>query len=90
MPEVASPTAAELGQRLRARREELGLSLEQLAAKTDTHWSWLGRAERGTLNLTFVSVVRLADGLGIDVGDLVRGIRVAKAPAREGRGKARP
>lgn len=76
MPDAASSTAVELGRRLRQRREDLGLSLEQLAAKTDAHWSWIGRAERGRMNLSFVSVVRLAKGLEVDVGELVRGIQV--------------
>ena len=72
--EPLSPTTAEFGRRVRARRAELGLSQEALAANADIHWSYLGQIERGQVNLTLHSIVRLAATLGVDAGDLVSGL----------------
>lgn len=78
MPEPKSsvPQAARiLGERVRERRHELGLSQERLAEGTALHWSFIGRIERGQANLTLRNILRLADALDVDPGDLVRGLR---------------
>lgn len=67
--------ASEFGQRVRARRHELGLSQEGLAEGTALHWSFIGRIERGQANLTLRNILRLAEVLGVDPGDLVRGLK---------------
>lgn len=64
-----------LGERVRERRKELGLSQERLAEGTALHWSFVGRIERGQANLTLRNILRLADVLGLDPGDLVRGLK---------------
>lgn len=64
-----------LGERLRDRRHELGLSQERLAEGTSLHWSFIGRIERGRANLTRRNILRLAEALGVDPGDLVTGLR---------------
>ena len=69
-----SGAAATLGERVRARREELGLSQERLAENTQLHWSYIGRVERGQNNLTLQSIVRLAAVLKVDPGELVAGL----------------
>lgn len=79
-PSPISPAAAEFGARVRRRREELGKSQEQLAADSDVHWSFLGQVERGRRNLTFHNILKVADALGVDPGDLMRGLR---PPARK-------
>jgi transcriptional regulator with XRE-family HTH domain len=77
-PQPISPAAAEFGRRVRARRLELGKSQEQLAADSDVHWSFLGQVERGRRNLTFHNILKVAEALGVDPSELVRGL---KAPA---------
>ncbi len=73
---MPSTTArAELGRRVRARREALGYSQEALVASSDLHWSWLGRVERGQVNPTFENVLKLADLLEMDAGELLTGLR---------------
>lgn len=42
----------------------------------------LGRIERGTINPSFYTLVRIAASLGIDPGDLVRGIGKDMLPPR--------
>ena len=71
-----SPTTAEFGRRVRARRTEMGLSQEALAADADIHWSYLGQIERGHVNLTLHSIVRLAATLKVDAGTLVSSLPV--------------
>jgi transcriptional regulator with XRE-family HTH domain len=63
-----------LGNRIRARRLELGLSQEGLANEAGLDRSYVGRIERGEHNLTFVSLVRLCRAMKCDVAALTAGI----------------
>lgn len=74
-PSPISPAAAEFGARVRQRRQELGKTLEQLAADSEVHWSFLGQVERGRRNLTLHNILKVAVALGVDPGDLVRGLK---------------
>lgn len=67
-----SAVTAEFGRRVRARRQELGLSQEALADACGLHWTFVGQVERGQRNLTLHNIVKIAGGLRIDPGDLVR------------------
>jgi transcriptional regulator with XRE-family HTH domain len=80
-PAPISPAAAEFGARVRQRRKELGKSQEQLAAASDVHWSFLGQVERGQRNLTFHNILKVAEALGIDPGDLMRGLKPPETPS---------
>jgi transcriptional regulator with XRE-family HTH domain len=66
---------AEFGRRVRRRRGELGLTLEQLAERAGMHWTYVGSVERGERNISLVNIVRLARALAIGPEDLVRGLR---------------
>jgi transcriptional regulator with XRE-family HTH domain len=52
-------------------REERGISQVQLAADTGFMQSWISNVERGQRNPSWSNVVRLADGLGVSVSELV-------------------
>lgn len=67
---MSDPYLDILGQRIRARRRELGLSQEDLAHNAGLDRSYVGRIERGEHNLTFVSLVKVARALGCDVAGL--------------------
>jgi transcriptional regulator with XRE-family HTH domain len=69
-----SPAARAFGERVRARRHELGESQEQLAHDCGLHWTFVGQVERGRRNLTLHNILKLAAGLGIDPAELVRGL----------------
>jgi DNA-binding XRE family transcriptional regulator len=71
MPKPLFPAAEVLGQRVRARRNELGLSQEGLAAQSDLHWTFVGQVERGRRNLSLRNLLKLAQALEIDPGELV-------------------
>ena len=69
-----SEATVEFGRRVRARRNELGLSQEALADIARLHWTFVGQVERGRRNLTLHNILRLAAALDIDPGELIRGI----------------
>lgn len=66
----------ELGRSVRKRREELGLSLRDLAAQTGISASTLSRIENGIGKPDADNIARLADWLNVPVD------RVVKKPGR--------
>ncbi len=75
MPEPRFDAARVLGERVREIRTALGLSQETVGDLADMHWTNIGKIERGQANPSFSTLVRLAGVLGVDPGDLVRGIK---------------
>lgn len=69
------PAQEELGRRARARRTELGLSQMALAEQIGLHFTFVSEVERGERNLSLSSLLRLAEGLEMNPGDLVDGLR---------------
>ena len=74
MAEKLSVATVELGSRVRARRQQLGWSREQLAGRADLHWTYVGQVERGERNLSLRNITRLAAALDQDPAILVRGL----------------
>ncbi len=73
-----SPAAGTFGKRVRARRNELGLSQEAMADEIGVHWTFLGQVERGQRNISLHNILKLAAGLGVDPAELVRGLKPPK------------
>lgn len=69
--------ARELGERVRARRKALGLTQEQLGEVCGLHRTYVGQVERGDVNVSLKNLLALAGGLGVDLGELVQGLRQA-------------
>ena len=67
---MSDPYLDILGQRIRARRRELGLSQESLAHEAGLDRSYVGRIERGEHNLTFAALIKLCRALKCDVAAL--------------------
>lgn len=61
-----------VGKNIRANRRRLKLTQEALAERCDMHPVEVGRAERGTRDLRISTVVKLARGLGVPAGELLR------------------
>jgi transcriptional regulator with XRE-family HTH domain len=59
------------GQRLRELRVQLGISQDGLALKTGIHSTAIGRFERGAREPRLGSILRLAEGLGVEPGGLL-------------------
>lgn len=77
------PQAAEvvLGERMRARREELGLSQEDAAHLAFMHVSNYGKIERGLINPRLYTLIRIAGVLETDPGTLIEGLTSDMVPA---------
>lgn len=74
------------GRVLRAARLEQGLTLRALAERLDMPFSTLSKLENGKMAMTYDKLVRLAQGLAIDIGSLVAGAPpVEKPPTALGR-----
>lgn len=52
-----------------------GLSQDMLARETDIHPTSIGRLERGDREPKLTTILRLADGLGIEPGELLNDLR---------------
>jgi transcriptional regulator with XRE-family HTH domain len=71
-----SPALDEFGRRVRQRRTELGLTLEQVHDASGVHYVYLSGLERGLRNPSVLTVVKLAGALQVDPGELVSGLTV--------------
>lgn len=60
---------------MRAHRKELGLSQMSLADRAGLHFTYVSSVERGERNISLENILRLAEALEIDPGDLVEGLR---------------
>ena len=60
-----------LGLAVKARREELDLTQEQLANGTDLHQRWISNVETGKRNPSYASLRRLAAGLELSASELL-------------------
>ena len=60
------------GRAVRSRRLDMGLSQEGLGFRCDLDRTYVGGVERGERNPTLRVIVRLAEGLEIDVSRLMR------------------
>ncbi len=73
-PNIIKPNAMEtqnsLGQRVREMRKARGWKLVDLSDRTGLAISTISKMERGEISLTYDRFMRLAQGLGLDVGEL--------------------
>jgi transcriptional regulator with XRE-family HTH domain len=60
-----------LGDTIRNRRKQAGLSQESLAEKADLHPVYIGKVERGEQWVSLHALLRIAKALGVRVRDLV-------------------
>jgi transcriptional regulator with XRE-family HTH domain len=65
---------AEFGDRVRARRQELGWSQERLALKAGINRTYIASLESGARNPSLELIARLAAAMKVDAGELVRGL----------------
>lgn len=60
-----------LGEELRERREEKGISQEALAERAGLHRNFVGLLERGQRNVTVLVLQALAGALKVSLTDLI-------------------
>ncbi|WP_413479021.1 helix-turn-helix domain-containing protein [Vibrio hibernica] len=63
--------AKQFGRKLREVRKLKGMSQDRLALSADIDRSYVGRIERGEVNITLEKVYQLAKVLGCDIKDLL-------------------
>jgi transcriptional regulator with XRE-family HTH domain len=58
------------GGSVKARREAMGLTQEELAEKAGIHRTYLSDIERGSRNVSLVNIERLAKAFGVTISEL--------------------
>lgn len=71
---VPSRLLETLGDRVRDRRLELGLSQEQLGERAGLHRNYISGIEQGRRNVAVLNIVKLAVALKRDPGELLDGL----------------
>ena len=67
----ATPDIRErFGDAVRKRREELGLTQEDLAGRAGIHRTYLSDVERGSRNISLANIERLAAALSLRISEL--------------------
>ncbi|MEP6674161.1 MAG: helix-turn-helix transcriptional regulator [Ferruginibacter sp.] len=56
-------------------REEKGLSIRQLAASSGLEYSQVQRILKGKVNFAFTTMTSIAQGLDVDLQELLKGFR---------------
>lgn len=59
-----------VGKHIRAIREGLGVTQDQMAFKAGFARSYYSGIERGVRNISAINLIQLAKALGVEVGDL--------------------
>lgn len=85
-----SPAHAALGAAVEELRREAGLTQEGLAERIGTEFNRIGELERGATDARFSTLLRVAQGLDIELSEIVgRSERIrgenAKGASRSGR-----
>jgi transcriptional regulator with XRE-family HTH domain len=69
------PGASVFGERVRALRLERELTQEGLGHKAGLHFTYIGAVERGERNVTLATILRIAEALNTDPGELIARLR---------------
>jgi transcriptional regulator with XRE-family HTH domain len=73
MKKRAEPDVRErFGYAVRLRREELGLTQEDLSERAGIHRTYLSDLERGTRNVSLINIDRLAAALELPASELFK------------------
>ena len=72
-----------LGKRIRELRKARLLTQEELAELADLHPTYIGGIERGEKNLSIQSLLKIAEGLEIEIKDLLAPVSGQAAGERE-------
>lgn len=63
-----------LGKNIKRLRQSKNLSQEKLAELSDLHRTYVGGVERGERNISLLNLIRMAQALGVNLSELVKGI----------------
>ena len=60
------------GKKVRAERDKLGFSQEELASRAGVHRTYIGMIERAEKNITLENIERVAKALNLKLSDFFR------------------
>jgi DNA-binding XRE family transcriptional regulator/mannose-6-phosphate isomerase-like protein (cupin superfamily) len=75
-----------LGDTIRSFRKNQGRTIQELSAATKLSAAFISRMERGEINPSIASIMKIARALGISVADLFQDADAPEAEARSGTG----
>jgi transcriptional regulator with XRE-family HTH domain len=85
---VKSQKLVSLGRQIRRLREEKNLSQERFAGLADIDRAYYGGIERGERNVAALNLIKIAEALSVEVGQLfppLSSLRCATGGDRDGR-----
>lgn len=62
------------GERIKKFRQKTGLSQEKFALKIEMDRTYYASVEAGRRNIAIVNIKKIADGLGVTLGELFEGM----------------
>lgn len=66
----------DLGKRIHElRKEKTGLSQEKFALKIEMDRTYFASVEAGRRNISIVNIKKIADGLGVSLSELFKGVQ---------------
>lgn len=71
---MAYPYRRIVGQNIRDFRKRARLSQERLGEKADLSYKYVGEIERGYVNVSLDSLMRIAKALKVKIEDILRGV----------------
>lgn len=77
-----------LGEAVKARRQDLGFTQEQLSLRSDLHQRWVSNVETGKRNPSYASLRRLAAALELTTAQLISRAEACEGGAKQGGRKA--
>lgn len=69
---MGSQALNNLGQIIREKREALGLTQIEVAEKAGLDRNYIGMVERGERNPSYLSLIKIAKGLNMNVDQLIK------------------
>lgn len=62
---------SKIGQKIKTKRQEMGMSQEQLAEACDISYSYIGHIERASRNLSLTTAIKLSQVLNVSLDYLL-------------------
>jgi transcriptional regulator with XRE-family HTH domain len=70
MKDMINDLRKDLGVRIRDLRKSGGLTQEDLGEKAGLSYKFIGELERGEVNVSLDSLLKIAEAMGVKIGDL--------------------
>jgi len=70
MKDTTDGIRKKLGERIRELRKSAGITQEELGEKAELNYKFIGELERGQVNVSLDSIARIADAIGVKIGDI--------------------